>query len=105
VKYSDPKDKLCTLLCEIFRPFVASLQRQSMQVDFIPRDKKKIHSYSTSFWIVSHVISTFLKKPVFGTIGMIYAMTSIGILGFIVYAHHMFTVGLDIDTRFLPQQL
>lgn len=51
------------------------------------------------FGIVSHVISTFSQKPVFGTIGMIYAQASIGILGFIVYAHHMFTVGLDIDTR------
>lgn len=49
------------------------------------------------FGIVSHVISTFSQKPVFGTIGMIYAQASIGILGFIVYAHHMFTVGLDID--------
>ena len=40
---------------------------------------------------VSHVISTFSEKPVFGTIGMIYAMASIGILGFIVYAHHSAT--------------
>jgi heme/copper-type cytochrome/quinol oxidase subunit 1 len=51
------------------------------------------------FGIISHVISTFSEKPVFGTIGMIYAMASIGILGFIVYAHHMYVVGLDIDTR------
>jgi cytochrome c oxidase subunit I len=44
-----------------------------------------------AFGIVSHVISTFSEKPVFGTIGMIYAMASIGILGFIVYAHHSAT--------------
>ena len=52
-----------------------------------------------AFGIVSHIVSTFSNKPTFGYLAMAYAMVAIGFIGFIVWAHHMYTVGLSVDMK------
>ncbi len=52
-----------------------------------------------AFGVISQIIPTFARKPIFGYLGMAYAMVAIGVIGFVVWAHHMYTVGLDVDTR------
>ncbi|MBF6601988.1 MAG: cytochrome c oxidase subunit I [Sphingorhabdus sp.] len=51
------------------------------------------------FGMISHIISTFSRKPIFGYLGMAYAMVAIGVVGFVVWAHHMFTTGLSVNVK------
>ncbi|MBS0480629.1 MAG: cytochrome c oxidase subunit I [Proteobacteria bacterium] len=52
-----------------------------------------------AFGIISQIVSTFSRKPIFGYLGMAYAMVAIGVVGFIVWAHHMYTTGLSLNTK------
>src|SRR5437867_11974084 len=51
------------------------------------------------FGIVSQIVSTFSKKPIFGYLGMVYAIVAIGVIGFVVWAHHMFVAGIGVNTQ------
>jgi cytochrome c oxidase subunit I len=51
------------------------------------------------FGMISHIISTFSRKPIFGYLGMAYAMVAIGVVGFVVWAHHMYTAGIGVNTQ------
>ncbi len=51
------------------------------------------------FGMVSQIVSTFARKPVFGYLGMAYAMVAIGVVGFVVWAHHMFTTGMSVNVK------
>lgn len=51
------------------------------------------------FGIISHVIATFSRKPIFGYLPMVWALIAIGALGFVVWAHHMYTVGMTLNQQ------
>ena len=51
------------------------------------------------FGIISQVVSTFSRKPIFGYLGMVYALVAIGVIGFVVWAHHMYTVGMSTSAQ------
>src|SRR6187401_659683 len=51
------------------------------------------------FGMVSQIVSTFSKKPIFGYLGMAYAMVAIGVIGFVVWAHHMYAAGISVNTQ------